>query len=114
MGDCIYGIYISIVISSKFRLLDRVIGEFKVLNQVGYFVNVVFKWNLKVGGVNYSLLNEFNLIKEGKIMIVGYDVIYLINMFVGKDMEVLFFVGLVVSIDKQLGQWLGVVWEQFF
>lgn len=112
MGDCIYGIHTSIVIGSKFRPLDRATGELKASNQAGYFANVVLKWNLKAGGANHSLSNELNLIKEGKTMIVGYDVTHPTNMPAGKDTEVPSLAGLVASIDKQLGQWPGVAWEQ--
>lgn len=112
MGDCIHGIHTSIVIGSKFRPWDRFNNEVKTSNQMGYFANVALKWNLKAGGANHGLSNELSLIKEGKTMIVGYDVTHPTNMPAGKQSDVPSIAGLVASIDKQLGQWPGVAWEQ--
>ncbi|KAK0385418.1 hypothetical protein NLU13_7894 [Sarocladium strictum] len=112
MGDCCYGIQTSIVIGSKFRPVDRNTGEVKTSNQAGYFANVALKWNLKAGGANHSLSTELSLIKEGKTMLVGYDVTHPTNLSAGQDSDIPSIAGLVASIDKQLGQWPGVAWEQ--
>lgn len=112
MGDCMYGIHTSIVIGNKFKPIDRNTGEVKASNQAGFFANVALKWNLKLGGANHGLSNELNLLKEGKTMVVGYDVTHPTNMPAGKDTDVPSIAGLVASVDKQLGQWPAVAWEQ--
>lgn len=99
LGDCTYGLHTSCVQGDKF-------GK----NSPGYFANVALKWNLKAGGVNHKLRDEFGIIKEGRTMIVGYDVTHPTNM--AKSDEAPSLVGLVASIDREMGQWPSVSWEQ--
>lgn len=101
LGDCSYGIHTSCVQAGKF-------GD----GNPGYFANVALKWNLKAGGVNHKLRDEFGLIKEGKTMVVGYDVTHPTNMPTGKSDEVPSLVGLVSTINKEMGQWPSISWEQ--
>ncbi|KAF4982301.1 hypothetical protein FZEAL_2050 [Fusarium zealandicum] len=101
LADCTYGIHTSCVQADKFRDANP-----------GYFANVALKWNLKVGGVNHKLRNEFGIIKEGKTMVVGYDVTHPTNMPSGKSDEAPSLVGLVATIDRDMGQWPSASWEQ--
>ncbi|KOS19838.1 Protein argonaute 1B [Escovopsis weberi] len=100
LGDCTYGIQTSCVVARQFRKASP-----------AYFANVGLKVNLKGGGTNHKLTNEIGLIKEGKTMIVGYDVTHPTNMPI-KDKMPPSLVGLVSSIDNDLGQWPAVAWEQ--
>lgn len=99
LGDCTYGIQTSCVQADKFRNASP-----------GYFANVALKWNLKAGGVNHKLQEEFGILKDGRTMIAGYDVTHPTNM--ANSDEVPSLVGLVASIDKDMGQWPAVSWEQ--
>lgn len=102
LGDCTYGIHTSCVVSSSFRKA-----------QPGYFANVGLKWNLKAGGVNHKLSDDApSFLKEGKTMIVGYDVTHPTNMNFQPGNEPPSLVGLVASIDSDFGQWPAVAWEQ--
>ncbi|KAF7543090.1 hypothetical protein G7046_g10062 [Stylonectria norvegica] len=101
LGDCTYGIHTSCVQGSKFQK-----------GQPQYFANVGLKWNLKAGGVNHKLRDEFGILKEGKSMIVGYDVTHPTNMPSDKSDEAPSLVGLVASIDRDMGQWPAISWEQ--
>lgn len=107
LGDCQYGIHTSCIVSSKFA------GK---PNSAQYFCNVLLKWNLKAGGINHKLSNDVALVKEGKTMVVGYDVTHPTNMpggGKGKDDKLPpSLVGVVSSVDKDLGQWPSIVWEQ--
>ena len=101
LGDCNYGIHTSCVVGDKF-------GK----GSPGYFANVGLKWNLKAGGVNHKLRDEFGILKDGKTMLAGYDVTHPTNMNVKKGNEPPSLVGLVASIDRDLGQWPAAAWEQ--
>lgn len=103
LGDCTYGIQTSCVILSK------------ILEEKGrqsYFANVGLKWNLKMGGVNHQLRDEHSIIKDGKTMMVGYDVTHPTNMNVTEGNEPPSLVGLVASVDRDMGQWPSFAWEQ--
>lgn len=87
------------------------------------FANIGLKWNLKNGGINHKLHDPVGLIKDGETMVVGYDVTHPTNLGDkkkgnkdegGKSVENRSpsLVGLVASIDKDLGQWPSVAWEQ--
>lgn len=101
LGDCTYGIHTSCVQDDKFRGANP-----------RYFANVALKWNLKAGGVNHKLRNEFGIIKEGKTMVVGYDVTHPTNMPSGKSDSAPSLVGLVATVDRDMGQWPSASWEQ--
>lgn len=101
LGDCVYGIHTSCVVARQF-------GK----GNPGYFANVGLKVNLKAGGVNHKLRDEFGILKDGKTMIVGYDVTHPTNMNITKGNEPPSLVGLVASIDRDLGQWPACAWEQ--
>lgn len=105
LGDCEFGIHTSCIVAKKFE------GK-PPHQQSQYFANVLLKWNLKAGGVNHKLSQDVALIKEGKTMVVGYDVTHPTNMpFSGGELPPSL-VGVVASVDKDLGQWPSVVWEQ--
>ena len=83
----------------------------KPQGQFQYFANVGLKINLKFGGLNHKLNSELPVIKEGKTMVVGYDVIHPTNLNVTKD-EFPSQVGMVASVDSDLGQWPAISWNQ--
>lgn len=101
-GDCDHGIHTSCHVAKHL---------FKEKN-FSYYTNVGLKVNLKSGGVNHKLNNEFGLIKEGKTMLVGYDVTHPTNMNVVPGKEPPSLVGLVASVDQDLAQWPAVAWQQ--
>ncbi|KAG5664418.1 hypothetical protein KAF25_008152 [Fusarium avenaceum] len=101
LGDCTYGIHTCCVQADKFSK-----------GQPGYFANDGLKWNLKAGGVNHKLHNEFGIIKDGKTMVVGYDVTHPTNMPSDKSDAAPSLVGLVATIDRDMGQWPASSWEQ--
>lgn len=101
LGDCTYGIHTICVQGFQLRKENP-----------QYFANVALKWNLKTGGVNHKLLNEVGLIKEGKTMVVGYDVTHPTNMSADKSDAAPSLVGLVATIDRDMGQWPAYSWEQ--
>jgi hypothetical protein len=101
LGDCTYGIHTSCVVGRSF-------GK----GSPAYFANVGLKINLKAGGVNHKLREEFGILKDGKAMIVGYDVTHPTNMPLKKGNEAPSLVGFVSSIDNDLGQWPALSWEQ--
>lgn len=102
LGDCTYGIHTSCLVAKNL---------FKEKN-FSYYSNVGLKINLKAGGVNHKLNNDFGLLQEGKTMLVGYDVTHPTNMNVTKGNEPPSLVGLVASVDQDLAQWPAVAWEQ--
>ncbi|KAF4965125.1 hypothetical protein FSARC_7042 [Fusarium sarcochroum] len=101
LADTTYGIHTCCVQGEKF-------GK----GQPGYFANAALKWNLKAGGVNHKLSREFGIIKEGKTMVVGYDVTHPTNMPTNKSDAAPSLVGLVATIDRDMGQWPSASWEQ--
>uniref|UniRef100_A0A0D2XGG7 Piwi domain-containing protein n=1 Tax=Fusarium oxysporum (strain Fo5176) TaxID=660025 RepID=A0A0D2XGG7_FUSOF len=101
LGDCTYGIHTICVLGFQLRKENP-----------QYFANVALKWNLKTGGVNHKLHNEVGLIKEGKTMVVGYDVTHPTNMSADKSDAAPSLVGLVATVDRDMGQWPAYSWEQ--
>ena len=79
--------------------------------QPQYFANVGLKVNLKAGGTNHRLRDSVPLLKEGKTMVVGYDVTHPTNLPAGSG-NLPSLVGMVSSIDNDLGQWLPASWSQ--
>ncbi|GAO17413.1 hypothetical protein UVI_02024090 [Ustilaginoidea virens] len=102
LGDCQYGIHTNCLVAKHLQKA----------NNYTYYSNVGLKVNLKAGGVNHKLSNEFGLLKEGKTMFVGYDVTHPTNMNVTKGSEPPSLVGLVASVDRDLAQWPALAWEQ--
>lgn len=78
--------------------------------RAGYFGNIALKWNLKMGGVNHQLVDTIGLIQNGKTMVVGYDVVHPTNVATAEEAAAPSVVGLVASIDKELGQWPATAW----
>ncbi|KAI2621955.1 Piwi-domain-containing protein [Hypomontagnella submonticulosa] len=78
--------------------------------QKQYFANVALKVNLKMGGVNHKLGTEVNMVKDGKTMIMGYDVTHPTNLKSAEGLPSL--VGMVSSVDQDLGQWPAASWSQ--
>ncbi|CAH0016445.1 unnamed protein product [Clonostachys rhizophaga] len=100
LGDCLYGIHTSCVLSEN------------VLNKgQSYAANVALKWNLKAGGANHLLADNIKLLSE-KTMVVGYDVTHPTNMPVTEKNRPPSLVGMVASIAPDLAQWPATVWEQ--
>ncbi|KAF4595642.1 QDE2-like protein [Ophiocordyceps camponoti-floridani] len=102
LADCVYGIHTSICLSKH---LTRE-------NNFSYYANVGLKVNLKMGGINHRLKEELSLLREGKTMVVGYDVTHPTNMPSGSSKDAPSLVGLVASVDKDCGQWPAYSWEQ--
>ena len=100
LGDCTHGIQTSCVLA-RHLLKER---------NLSYYANVGLKVNLKAGGVNHRLKDDFGLLKEGKTMFVGYDVTHPTNMPTSSSAPSI--VGLVSSIDQDLAQWPAMTWEQ--
>ena len=107
LGDCTYGIHTSCMVSSKFMKQD-------MRGAPAYFANCALKWNLKAGGINHKLSNNVPVLEaKEKTMILGYDVTHPTNMPVTKSgPQPPSIVGVVSSVDNQLGQWPSTVWEQ--
>lgn len=101
LGDCTYGIHTSCVVAKSIAKRSP-----------GYYANVGLKINLKAGGVNHKLREESEFLKDGKTMIVGYDVTHPTNMSPAQTRAAPSLVGLVASIDKDFAQWPAVSWEQ--
>jgi eukaryotic translation initiation factor 2C len=104
LGDTRYGLHTSCVVESKF-----------LQKQPQYFANVALKWNLKMGGTNHTLEDDglVAILKEGTTMIIGYDVTHPTHMSSrGGNSTLPSLVGLVASVDRDMGQWPAVVWEQ--
>ncbi|KAI1416524.1 Piwi-domain-containing protein [Hypoxylon sp. FL1857] len=82
-----------------------------IKRQPQYFANVALKVNLKAGGINHKLNKEVSIIKDGKTMVLGYDVTHPTNL--ARDTAGLpSLVGMVSSIDQDLGQWPATAWSQ--
>lgn len=76
-----------------------------------YFANVALKVNLKMGGANHKLSNDIKIIKEGKTMVLGYDVTHPTNLAGGAE-GLPSLVGMVSSIDQDLSQYPAAAWAQ--
>ncbi|KAF3018450.1 hypothetical protein E8E14_006423 [Neopestalotiopsis sp. 37M] len=76
-----------------------------------YYANVGLKVNLKAGGINHKVDGGVTLVKEGRTMVVGYDVTHPTNMSGNTD-NVPSMVGMVSSIDAELAQFPGTAWAQ--
>ena len=109
LGDCTWGIHTSCVNAKKFAKLDP---SGALAFNAPYYANVGLKWNTKFGGINHALQHKSPLFKDGKTMVIGYDVTHPTNMNVEKGNEPPSLVGLVASIDDNLAQWPAVSWEQ--
>ncbi|XXG95877.1 hypothetical protein Hte_002149 [Hypoxylon texense] len=100
LGDVEYGIHTVCLIRSNF-----------VKSNPQYFANVALKVNLKMGGANHKLTNDMNIVKDGKTMLVGYDVIHPTNLR-GSGEGLPSLVGMVSSIDRDLAQFPATAWSQ--
>ncbi|OAR00118.1 hypothetical protein LLEC1_05133 [Akanthomyces lecanii] len=111
LGDCVYGIHTSCIVAKQ---VDPPPRPGKPLGaQPGTLANIGIKVNLKFGGVNHKLSNNIDILKGGKTMFVGYDVTHPTNMDIPKNGNgPPSLVGLVSSVDSDLGQWPSVTWEQ--
>lgn len=76
-----------------------------------YYANVALKVNLKAGGMNHTLSNGITLVKDGKTMVVGYDVTHPTNLS-GNAENLPSLVGMVSSIDPHLAQMPATAWSQ--
>lgn len=100
LGDVEYGCHTVCMIRANF-----------VKRNPQYFANVGLKVNLKMGGANHKLSNDINIVKDGKTMLVGYDVIHPTNL--ARNAEGLpSLVGMVSSIDRDLAQFPATAWAQ--
>ncbi|POR35180.1 Protein argonaute 18, partial [Tolypocladium paradoxum] len=102
LGDCTWGIHTSVTTAANMK---------KEYNPM-YWANVGLKINLKAGGVNHRLRDDLGLLREGRTMVAGYDVTHPTNMPAREGAEAPSLVGLVASVDKDLGQWPAASWEQ--
>ncbi|KAK1658101.1 ribonuclease H-like domain-containing protein [Colletotrichum godetiae] len=82
-------------------------------NNTQIFANIGLKWNLKNGGNNHAVEDTNDIVTSGKAMIVGYDVTHPTNMPNDRSTAPSL-VGMVASVDRDLGQWPAVAWEQPF
>ncbi|KAJ2990784.1 hypothetical protein NUW58_g2785 [Xylaria curta] len=80
-------------------------------NNPQLFANLGLKINLKMGGVNHKLKDDLPILKQGRTMIAGYDVTHPTNL-AGDTKGLPSFVGMVASVDHDLGQWPGTAWKQ--
>lgn len=111
LGDCIFGIHTSCIVAKQLNPPPR-FGK-PAGAQPETLVNIGIKVNLKFGGVNHKLSNNLDILKGGKTMFVGYDVTHPTNMDIPKNGNgPPSLVGLVASVDNELGQWPSVTWEQ--
>lgn len=109
LGDCTWGIHTSVTTAAHMS---------KDYNPM-YWANVGLKINLKAGGVNHQLRDDCGLLREGRTMIAGYDVTHPTGApgggagaGAGAGDGAPSLVGLVASVDRALGQWPAVSWEQ--
>ncbi|KAI3545869.1 piwi domain-containing protein [Colletotrichum filicis] len=100
LADTVYGFHSVCVVEKTFMKDNK-----------QTYANVGLKWNLKNGGVNHIVKDPIDIVNQGKTMIVGYDVTHPTNMPNDKN-SAPSLVGLVASVDKDMGQWPGVAWEQ--
>ncbi|KAI1100596.1 Piwi-domain-containing protein [Jackrogersella minutella] len=82
-----------------------------IKSQPQYFANVALKVNLKMGGANHKLGNDVRIVKDGKTMVVGYDVTHPTNVS-GSTKGLPSLVGMVSSVDQDLAQWPAASWSQ--
>ncbi|KAK2770403.1 piwi domain-containing protein [Colletotrichum kahawae] len=80
-------------------------------NNTQIFANISLKWNLKNSGNNHLVKDTINIVASVKAMIVGYDVTHPTNMSNDRSTAPSL-VGMVASVDRDLGQWPAVAWEQ--
>lgn len=98
LGEIKYGIRTQCVIGSKFV---------NPRGQPMYFANVAHKINLKVGGHNHMVEQDrLSFIQEDKTMLVGIDVTH---PSPGSSDHAPSVAAMVASIDKNLGQWPGIL-----
>ncbi|KAI1437075.1 Piwi-domain-containing protein [Xylaria sp. CBS 124048] len=75
------------------------------------YANLGLKINLKMGGINHKLKDDVTIIKQEPTMVVGYDVTHPTNL-AGNTSGLPSLVGMVASIDNELGQWPATAWAQ--
>ena len=81
--------------------------SFTKASNAQYFANVALKINLKLGGTNHAVEGPgMNFIKDGKTMVVGYDVTHPSAESQSNAPSI---AGMVASIDGTLGQWPSVL-----
>ncbi|KAI1777141.1 Piwi-domain-containing protein [Hypoxylon cercidicola] len=100
LGDVEFGCHTVCVLRSSF-----------IKRNPQYFANVGLKVNLKMGGANHKLTSDINIVKQGKTMLVGYDVIHPTNL-AGSAEGLPSLVGMVSSIDQDLAQFPATAWAQ--
>ncbi|KAI1122648.1 ribonuclease H-like domain-containing protein [Nemania abortiva] len=75
------------------------------------YANLGLKINLKMGGINHKLRDDVTIVKQQPTMVVGYDVTHPTNLS-GNMEGIPSLVGMVASVDRELGQWPGTAWAQ--
>ncbi|KAI8635585.1 Piwi-domain-containing protein [Xylariaceae sp. FL1651] len=101
------------------KLGDRIFGYHTInilqqnllKNSPQIFANLGLKVNLKMGGINHKLRDDVTIVKKEPTMVVGYDVTHPTNL-AGNMHGLPSLVGMVASIDKELGQWPATAWAQ--
>jgi hypothetical protein len=100
LGDVTYG-YLS----------QNILQQNLLKNSPQIYANLGLKVNLKMGGINHKLRDDVTIVKQQPTMVVGYDVTHPTNL--AGNMEGLpSLVGMVASIDNDLGQWPATAWAQ--
>jgi eukaryotic translation initiation factor 2C len=73
----------------------------------GYFSNLALKFNMKLGGQNHSVrAAELGIIKDGKTMLVGFDVTH---PSPGSNSLAPSIAAMVASVDSKLAQWPATI-----
>ncbi|KAE9566762.1 hypothetical protein CGMCC3_g17070 [Colletotrichum fructicola] len=75
------------------------------------FANISLKWNLKNSSNSHLIKDTIDIVTSGKAMIIGYDVTHPTNMSNDRSIAPSL-VRMVASVDRDLGQWPAVAWEQ--
>ncbi|KAL2755996.1 hypothetical protein ACRALDRAFT_1064029 [Sodiomyces alcalophilus JCM 7366] len=77
LGDVEYGLHTVCAVEKNFNKASPMT-----------FANVALKWNLKNGGINHKVQNQIPIVRDGKTMVVGYDVTHPTNLsFAIRDKE---------------------------
>ncbi|KAI1827005.1 Piwi-domain-containing protein [Xylaria intraflava] len=96
----------------QYGYLSQVILQTNLLKRSSQLcANLGLKVNLKMGGVNHKLRDDIAIIRQQPTMVVGYDVTHPTNL-AGNTSGLPSLVGMVASIDSDLGQWPGTIWAQ--
>jgi eukaryotic translation initiation factor 2C len=98
LGDVVHGIHTVCVQAGKLN------------DSPGFLTNISLKVNIKLGGMNHTVdQRQLGLIRDGKTMVVGYDVTHPAP---GSSDDAVSVAGMVASLDGSLAQWPATMREQ--